>query len=160
MTKALLIQARDALAYTTDPDSAHYEDQLAAIAALTAAIDVQKPKGLFIDMIAQHEGLAEELRDAPEPEPVLVVKVEPDYWYRGHYYEGSKPYINPLEVWKLPVGTKLYTTPPAPSEPVGYLYTNLQSGEYHVSDYDDDYRGPERVLWCIEPVYRRAKGQS
>jgi len=46
------------------------------------------------------------------------------------------------------------------SEPVGYLYTNMQSGEYHVSDADDDYRGPERVLWCIEPVYRRAKGQS
>lgn len=46
------------------------------------------------------------------------------------------------------------------AEPVGYLYTNLQSGEYHVSDYDDDYRGPERALWCIEPVYRRAKGQS
>ena len=45
-------------------------------------------------------------------------------------------------------------------EPVGYLYTNLQSGEYHVSDADDDYRGPERALWCIEPVYRRAKGQS
>ena len=45
------------------------------------------------------------------------------------------------------------------SEPVGFLYTNLQSGEYHVSDYDDDYRGPERALWCIEPVYRRAKGQ-
>ena len=45
-------------------------------------------------------------------------------------------------------------------EPVAYLYTNLQSGEYHVSDYDDDYRGPERVLWCIEPVYRRAKGQA
>ena len=46
------------------------------------------------------------------------------------------------------------------SEPVGFLYTNLQSGEYHVSDYDDDYRGPERALWCIEPVYRRVKGQS
>ena len=46
------------------------------------------------------------------------------------------------------------------SEPVGYLYTNVQSGEYHVSDYDDDYRGPERALWCIEPVYRRAKCQS
>lgn len=61
----------------------------------------------------------------------------------------------------------LYTAPPAPSvpdnvasEPVGYLYTNLQSGEYHVSDYDDDYRGPERVLYCIEPVYRRTKGQQ
>ena len=45
-------------------------------------------------------------------------------------------------------------------QPVGYLYTNVQSGEYHVSDYDDDYRGPERVLWCIEPVYRKTKGQS
>lgn len=46
------------------------------------------------------------------------------------------------------------------NEPVGYLYTHVQSGEYHVSDYDDDYRGPERVMWCIEPVYRRAKGQA
>lgn len=42
------------------------------------------------------------------------------------------------------------------TEPVGYLYTNVQSGEYHVSDYDDDYRGPERAMWHIEPVYRRA----
>ena len=45
-------------------------------------------------------------------------------------------------------------------EPVGYLYTNVQSGECHVSDYDDDYRGPERAMWHIEPVYRRAKGQA
>lgn len=44
------------------------------------------------------------------------------------------------------------------TEPVGYLYTHVQSGEYHVSDYDDDYRGPERVVWHIEPVYRRTKG--
>ena len=43
-------------------------------------------------------------------------------------------------------------------EPVGYLYTHVQSGEYHVSDYDDDYRGPERAMWQIEPVYRRTKG--
>ena len=95
--------------------------------------------------------LLQELVEAPE--------VEPDYWSGGHYYEGSKSHINPLEVWKLPVGTKLYTSPPE-HEPVGYLYTNVQSGEYHVSDYDDDYRGPERVLWCIEPVYRKTKGQS
>ena len=61
--------------------------------------------------------LLQELVDAPEPEPALVVEVEPDYWHRGHYCEGSKPYINPLEVWKLPVGTKLYTAPPAPSVP-------------------------------------------
>ena len=46
------------------------------------------------------------------------------------------------------------------ADPVGYLYTHVQSGEYHVSDYDDDYRGPERAMWHIEPVYRRAKGQA
>lgn len=103
--------------------------------------------------------LLQELVEAPEVEPSLVVEVEPDYWSGGHYCEGSKPHINPLEVWKLPVGTKLYTSPPE-HEPVGYLYTNVQSGESHVSDYDDDYRGPERALWHIEPVYRRAKGQS
>ena len=47
-------------------------------------------------------------------EPTLVVEVEPDYWSGGHYCEGSKPYINPLEVWKLPVGTKLYAAPQPP----------------------------------------------
>jgi hypothetical protein len=31
---------------------------------------------------------------------------------RGHFYEGSKPFIDPTEVWKLPIGTKLYTRPP------------------------------------------------
>jgi hypothetical protein len=55
----------------------------------------------------------------PEVEPALVVEVEPDYWSGGHYYEGSKPHISPLKVWKLPVGTKLYTAPPAPSVPDG-----------------------------------------
>lgn len=58
----------------------------------------------------------------------------------------------------------ILSLPPPPAdvaqetEPVGYLYTNVQSGEYHVSDYDDDYRGPERAMWYIEPVYRRTKG--
>ena len=52
--------------------------------------------------------LLQELIDAPE--------VEPDYWSGGHYCEGSKPYISPLKVWKLPVGTKLYTAPPHQSE--------------------------------------------
>jgi hypothetical protein len=31
---------------------------------------------------------------------------------RGHFYEGSKPFIDPTLVWKLPIGTKLYTRPP------------------------------------------------
>ena len=55
------------------------------------------------------------LRDAlaqQEQEPVLVVEKEPDYMSRGHFYEGSKPFIDPTLVWKLPIGTKLYTHPP------------------------------------------------
>ena len=193
--------------------------------------------------------LLQEMVNTSEAEPVLVVETEPGYWNRGHYCEGTKSYIDPTKVWGLPVGTKLYTAPPAPSvpdahqddiavdnfaaamkakmaksravgrygwndpavctaddlrlflanhiakgdpvdvgnfammlfnrnettaqrlpeppadvardaEPVGYLYTNVQSGEHHVSDYDDDYRGPERAMWHIEPVYRRAKGQA
>jgi len=47
-----------------------------------------------------------------EQEPVLVVEKEPDYMSRGHFYEGSKPFIDPTEVWKLPIGTKLYAHPP------------------------------------------------
>lgn len=57
-----------------------------------------------------------DMRDRPEEqeqaEPVLVVEKEPDYMSRGHFYEGSKPFIDPTEVWKLPIGTKLYTHPP------------------------------------------------
>lgn len=60
--------------------------------------------------------------------------------------------------------TKHRPEPPADvardAESAGYLYTNVQSGEHHVSDYDDDYRGPERAMWHIEPVYRRAKGRA
>jgi hypothetical protein len=41
----------------------------------------------------------------------LVVEKEPDYMSRGHFYEGSKPFIDPTLVWKLPIGTKLYTAP-------------------------------------------------
>lgn len=51
---------------------------------------------------------------ATEAEPVLVVETEPGYWNRGHYHEGSKSYIDPTKVWRLPAGTKLYTAPPAP----------------------------------------------
>ena len=97
--------------------------------------------------------LLQELVCAPEAEPFAVI-----------HLGGSFVHVE----FKQPIsGTgkfEVYAAPPVPdsvaSEPVGYLYTNLQSGEYHVSDYDDDYRGPERALWCIEPVYRRTKGQS
>lgn len=45
------------------------------------------------------------------PEPVLTVEKEPDYWSNGHFYEGNKPYISPMKVRSLPIGTKLYTRP-------------------------------------------------
>ena len=100
--------------------------------------------------------LLQELVCAPEAEPFAVI-----------HLDGSFVHV---EFKQTIAGTgkfEVYAAPPAPSvpdsvasEPVGYLYTNLQSGEYHVSDYDDDYRGPERALWHIEPVYRRTKGQS
>jgi hypothetical protein len=47
-----------------------------------------------------------------DTEAVLVVEKEPDYMSRGHFYTGTKPHIDPTKVWSLPVGTKLYTTPP------------------------------------------------
>ena len=52
------------------------------------------------------------LAQEEQAEPVLVVEKEPDYMSRGHFYEGSKPFIDPTLVWKLPIGTKLYTAPP------------------------------------------------
>lgn len=48
---------------------------------------------------------------AVEQEPVLVVEREPSYMDRGHFYKGDKPHIDPTKVWKLPIGTKLYTAP-------------------------------------------------
>ena len=100
--------------------------------------------------------LLQELVCVPEAEPFAVI-----------HLDGSFVHV---EFKQTIAGTgkfEVYAAPPVPSvqdsvasEPVGYLYTNLQSGEYHVSDYDDDYRGPERALWCIEPVYRRTKGQQ
>jgi hypothetical protein len=65
-----------------------------------------------VDMAA----LLHELIDAPEQPtsvPVLTVECEPAYWSRGHYYEGTKPHIDPTAVWKLPIGTELYTSPVA-----------------------------------------------
>jgi hypothetical protein len=52
------------------------------------------------------------LAQQEQGEPVLVVEKEPDYMSRGHFHEGSKPFIDPTLVWKLPIGTKLYTHPP------------------------------------------------
>lgn len=55
---------------------------------------------------------------AVEQEPVLVVEREPSYMDRGHFYKGDKPHIDPTKVWKLPIGTKLYTAPQPARQPL------------------------------------------
>lgn len=59
-------------------------------------------------------GVLQELIEQPTSVPVLTVECEPGYWSRGHYHEGTKPYIAPTAVWKLPIGTNLYIA----SEPI------------------------------------------
>lgn len=51
--------------------------------------------------------------------PVLIVEQERDYFSRGHFHHGTRAYIDPTKVWKLPIGTKLYTSPqPAQRQPL------------------------------------------
>jgi hypothetical protein len=71
-----------------------------------AALDVDVAK-IAAAITALRAALAQK-----KQKPVLVVEKEPDYMSRGHFYEGSKPFIDPTLVWKLPIGTKLYTAPP------------------------------------------------
>ena len=98
--------------------------------------------------------LLQEMVEAPEPEPVLVVETEPGYWSRGHYYEGTKSYIDPTKVWGLPVGTKLYTAPPAPSvpetEPVAYA-TGYYAGCLSIATVDGRVLPAGTALYAAPP---------
>jgi hypothetical protein len=79
----------------------------AAITAIKEAL-AQDEKGLFIDLIAQHEGLAEELAQ-PEQEPVCEITVKNGHWIDTNGFSGVKDLANGIH--------KLYTTPPKrPSE--------------------------------------------
>lgn len=43
------------------------------------------------------------------PIPIAEVRIEPDYWSRGHFYEGRRKTLIPLiDLEKLPLGAKLY----------------------------------------------------
>jgi hypothetical protein len=81
-------------------------ETLEALSAAENIIWVQKRAEIEV------EHLRAALAQPEQAEPVLVVEKEPDYMSRGHFYEGSKPFIDPTLVWKLPIGTKLYTHPP------------------------------------------------
>ncbi len=65
--------------------------------------------------------ILQELIEQPTSVPVLTVECEPDYWSGGHYHEGTKPHIDPTAVWKLPIGTELYTSPPANNQSEQHL---------------------------------------
>ncbi len=80
------------------------------------------------EAIGEAFALLQELIEQPTSVPVLTVECEPDYWSGGHYYEGTKPHIAPTAVWKLPIGTKLYTAPPAPSVPDEQLQAAFDRG--------------------------------
>lgn len=80
-------------------------------------------------------------------EPVLTVEREPDYWSGGHFHKGDKPHINPMKVWSLPIGTKLYTHPapsvPTTPEPLGWLFQHEETGLTQVVDC-------QQVEWGFE----------
>ena len=87
----------------------------AAQQALEALEALDAPPSGVVDhyeLDRRKQALRAALAQQEQAEPVLVVEKEPDYMSRGHFYEGSKPFIDPTEVWKLPIGTKLYTAPP------------------------------------------------
>lgn len=87
------------------------------------------PMSLQVDNAAvDMAALLQELIEQPTSVPVLTVECEPDYWSGGHYHEGTKPHIDPTAVWKLPIGTELYTSPPAPSVPDEQLQAAFDRG--------------------------------
>lgn len=70
-----------------------YKNRLADVALIRAALSAQP---------------------AASAEPVAEVCIEPDYWSRGHFYEGRRKIVRPLRaLLDLPVGTKLYAAPVA-----------------------------------------------
>ena len=87
------------------------------------------------------------------PEPVLTVEKEPDYWSGGHFYEGSKPHINPMKVWSLPIGTKLYTHPVR-----GVLDDVVRDAERWRALVESGCelvrsRKGSRMLWAVRPCF-------
>ena len=73
----------------------------------------------------ERDALRAELAAIDAAEPVLVVEKEPDYWSGGHFHEGSKSHIGSTKVWRLPIGTKLFTRP-MPAQDVTELVELLE----------------------------------
>ncbi len=80
------------------------------LTALSSAIEqMEKVEPVSIPEDSYSSGVRFDLPD----QHVLEVVVEPDYWERGHFVQGTRPHINWFQIQKLPIGTKLYTAPVA-----------------------------------------------
>ena len=98
------IDQLEMIVYCVDDEGTH-ENRAKVQAAITAIKEAlaKDEKGLFIDLIAQHDGLAEELAQ-PEQEPVCEITVKNGHWIDTNGFSGVKDLANGIH--------KLYTTPP------------------------------------------------
>ena len=98
MTRALLQQALDALEGCYDVTHNSQEStQSRAVTAIRAHLAQSQGEPLFADLIAQHDGLAEELAamDKPQGEPVAWM-YESDGYLSHHPAAGKVPlYLHP-----------------------------------------------------------------
>ena len=83
------------------------------------------PLSEYADLALENDTLRAQLDAIAATEPVLVVEKEPDYWSGGHFHEGSKSHIGSTKVWRLPIGTKLFTRP-MPAQDVTELVEALE----------------------------------
>ena len=86
-------------------------NQLPPLPVCTHCAPYPGAKEDFLYTADQMRAYALQARAQVQGEPVLTVEKEPDYWSGGHFHKGSKPHINPMKVWSMPIGTKLYTAP-------------------------------------------------
>lgn len=105
---------------------------------------------------AAHELL--QVAPAVQGEPVAEVRIENDYWNRGHFYEGYRKELKAVSsIQGLPVGTKLYTTPqPAPEtqmEVVGWQFH--QDGKWRNGDdrIKDHKKNTQEAGFRVRDVY-------
>ncbi len=98
LAPALMHQAADTL-----------QSQAERIKELIDSVNFKHSK--ITELENERDTLRAQLSEIAATEPVLVVEKEPDYWSGGHFHEGSKPHIKPTKVWRLPIGTKLFTRP-------------------------------------------------
>jgi len=91
---------------------------------------------------------------AASAELVAEVRIENDYWRRGHFYKGSRKEAKLLKAfYDLPVGASLYAVPVAaqPSVPDGWKLVPLEPTDEMYKAWLDG-KGDQRNYW--DDVYK------